>query len=116
MSGGPEEESVGLPTAVGFIGLGAMGKPMVLNLAKGLPPSSRIFVHDVVPAAVDEVHAARPDVVVKCRDARDVTERSVRRHPSAGFYGKPSSSEDVANLDRTWFSPCCPKEPTGYYR
>jgi len=67
-----------LPKSVGFIGLGLMGKPMVVNLAEKLPAGSRIHVHDVVTAAVDELCASYPDRVVRCTSAREVTEKSVR--------------------------------------
>ncbi len=67
-----------VPSSVGFIGLGLMGKPMVVNLAKKLPPGSRIHVHDVVAAAVDELCSSYPDTVVRCTSAKDVTEKSVR--------------------------------------
>ena len=41
--------------SIGFIGLGAMGKPMIQNLASKLPLTSTVFVHDVDDRAVDEV-------------------------------------------------------------
>ncbi|RYP65715.1 hypothetical protein DL771_008160 [Monosporascus sp. 5C6A] len=44
-----------LPADIGFIGLGAMGKPMVMNLARKLIPGSRLYVHDAVAAAMEEV-------------------------------------------------------------
>jgi 3-hydroxyisobutyrate dehydrogenase len=65
-----------LPKLVGFIGLGLMGKPMVENLAKKLPPGSRIHVHDVVTAVVDELCASYPDTVSRCTSAKEVTEKS----------------------------------------
>jgi 3-hydroxyisobutyrate dehydrogenase len=48
-----------MPGAVGFIGLGAMGGPMALNLAKN---GFSLVVHDVVPAKVDPLRerGARP--------------------------------------------------------
>ncbi|KAJ4337783.1 hypothetical protein N0V95_008241 [Ascochyta clinopodiicola] len=59
---------------LGFIGLGAMGKPMLEHLAKKLPQESRIWVYDVVEQVVDEVCAAYPGRVSKGTSARDVTE------------------------------------------
>lgn len=67
-----------LPDSVGFIGIGLMGKPMVVNLANKLPPGSRIHVHDVVTAAVDELCTSYPDQIVRCTSAKEVTEKSVR--------------------------------------
>lgn len=66
-----------LPTSVGFVGLGLMGKPMVENIAKKLPAGSRIHVYDVVKAAVDELCSSYPDTIVRCTSAKDVTEKSV---------------------------------------
>jgi 3-hydroxyisobutyrate dehydrogenase len=66
-----------LPKSVGFIGLGAMGKPMAINLAKALPSGSRMYAFDVVEAPVDELCATFPDMVTKCGSAREVAERAV---------------------------------------
>jgi 3-hydroxyisobutyrate/3-hydroxypropionate dehydrogenase len=63
--------------SVGFIGLGAMGKPMVRHLAKKLPPDTVIYVFDVVQAAVDELCTEFPDRVVKRANAKEVAEKSV---------------------------------------
>ena len=41
--------------SIGFIGLGAMGNPMLQNLVSKLPLTSTVFVHDVDDQAVDEV-------------------------------------------------------------
>ncbi|KAF2648628.1 hypothetical protein K491DRAFT_722399 [Lophiostoma macrostomum CBS 122681] len=60
---------------LGFIGLGAMGKPMVIHLANKLPPESRIFVFDVVEAVVDEVCSQFPDRVSKGSSAKNVAEQ-----------------------------------------
>lgn len=67
-----------LPTSVGFIGLGAMGKPMAVNLARALAPGSQIHVHDAVKALVDEFCTSLPDMTVKCASAREVADKSVR--------------------------------------
>lgn len=61
-------------TSVGFIGLGAMGKPMVINLAKKLPKGSRIHVYDIVTAVVDETVTLFPDSIFKCASAKEVAE------------------------------------------
>lgn len=54
-----------------------MGKPMVMNLAKGLPPGSKIHLHDVVTAAVDELCTNIPEIMVKCDSAKEVAGKSV---------------------------------------
>jgi 3-hydroxyisobutyrate dehydrogenase len=62
---------------LGFIGLGAMGKPMVTHLANKLPPTSRIWVYDVVQEVVEDLCADFPERVVKGANARDVAEHVV---------------------------------------
>lgn len=62
---------------LGFIGLGAMGKPMLEHLAKKLPEDSRLWVYDVVEAVMDEVCAAFPDRVYKGTNAADVAQHTV---------------------------------------
>ncbi|KAF1950474.1 3-hydroxyisobutyrate dehydrogenase mitochondrial precursor [Byssothecium circinans] len=57
---------------LGFIGLGAMGKPMLVHLANKLSPESRIFVFDVVEQAIDEMCTQFPNRVFKGKSARDV--------------------------------------------
>ncbi|KAK4038862.1 NAD binding domain of 6-phosphogluconate dehydrogenase-domain-containing protein [Parachaetomium inaequale] len=68
--------SEALPKSIGFIGLGAMGKPMATNLARSLPPGSHIHAHDTVEAPVDEFCTSFPDIAVKCASARELAEKS----------------------------------------
>jgi 3-hydroxyisobutyrate dehydrogenase len=63
---------------LGFIGLGAMGKPMLSHLANKLPKESRIWVYDVVEHVVDEVCAAFPERVLKAGSAKEVAQHAVR--------------------------------------
>jgi 3-hydroxyisobutyrate dehydrogenase-like beta-hydroxyacid dehydrogenase len=62
---------------LGFIGLGAMGKPMATHLANKLPSESRIWVYDVVEEVVDGICAEFPDRVVKGASAKDVAQQVV---------------------------------------
>lgn len=62
---------------LGFIGLGAMGKPMVVHLANKLPPESRIYVFDVVEKVVDDLCAQFPNRVLKGSSAKDVAQQVV---------------------------------------
>ena len=62
---------------MGFIGLGAMGKPMLEHLADRLPGGSRLWVYDVVEQVLDEVCAAFPDRVFKGTSAADVAQHVV---------------------------------------
>lgn len=63
---------------LGFIGLGAMGKPMLEHLANKLPKDSCLWVYDVVEQVVDEVCAAFPERVYKGTSAADVAQHTVR--------------------------------------
>jgi pyrroline-5-carboxylate reductase len=62
---------------LGFIGLGAMGKPMVTHLANKLPPESRIWVYDVVQDVLDDLCAEFPERIVKGTSAKDVAQQVV---------------------------------------
>jgi pyrroline-5-carboxylate reductase len=62
---------------LGFIGLGAMGKPMVEHLANKLPQESRIWVYDVVEEVVDEMCTAFPERISKATSAKHVAEQTV---------------------------------------
>ncbi|KAH8807434.1 3-hydroxyisobutyrate dehydrogenase-like protein [Xylogone sp. PMI_703] len=62
--------------AVGFIGLGAMGRPMARHLGNKLPAETKIYVFDVAQAVVDEFCAEFPEKVVKKSSAREVAEVS----------------------------------------
>jgi 3-hydroxyisobutyrate dehydrogenase len=64
---------------LGFIGLGAMGKPMVSHLANKLPADSRIWVYDVVEKVVDELCAEFPERIIKGVNAKDVAQQVVSR-------------------------------------
>ncbi|KAK3329829.1 6-phosphogluconate dehydrogenase [Apodospora peruviana] len=71
------ESADGLPKSIGFVGLGAMGKHMAVNLAKSLPSDSTLYVHDIMVAVVEEVAGSFTDLVVKCVSAKEVAEKSV---------------------------------------
>ena len=62
----------------GFIGLGAMGKPMVENLVNKLSEVTRISVYDVDENVIDEVHSQYSDRIIKAQSSKKVTEESVR--------------------------------------
>jgi pyrroline-5-carboxylate reductase len=62
---------------LGFIGLGAMGKPMLSHLANKLPQESRIWVYDVVERMVDDACAEFPGRVLKAKSAKDVAQQVV---------------------------------------
>lgn len=62
---------------LGFIGLGAMGAPMVGHLAKKLPEETRIYIFDVVDTLMDELCKKYPGKVYKGSNAKDVAEKSV---------------------------------------
>lgn len=62
---------------LGFIGLGAMGEPMLSHLATKLPEDSRIWVYDVIERTVDDVCAKFPEKVLKGMSAKDVAQQAV---------------------------------------
>ncbi|EER28791.1 NAD binding domain of 6-phosphogluconate dehydrogenase family protein [Coccidioides posadasii C735 delta SOWgp] len=64
--------------SLGFIGIGAMGRPMAENLASKLPPPSIINIYDVSEKAMDELSMRNDGKIVKCSSAKDVAEKSVR--------------------------------------
>lgn len=64
-------------TSVGFIGLGAMGRPMAGHLANKLPGNTLIYVFDVVQKVIDDLCAEFPKRVVKAANAKAVAEKCV---------------------------------------
>lgn len=68
----------------GFIGIGAMGGPMVQNLANKLPVGTHVFVYDVVEHAVDEVCSKQPGRLIKARNSKEVAEKCVSMRPCFG--------------------------------
>lgn len=62
---------------LGFVGLGAMGKPMATHLANKLPPESQIWVYDVVEKVVNDMCAEFPGRIVKGHSATDVAQHAV---------------------------------------
>ncbi|XHG03819.1 hypothetical protein AWENTII_007107 [Aspergillus wentii] len=63
-------------TAVGFIGLGAMGKHMAEHLANKLPQESQIYVYDVVNTVMDELAAKYPGKITAGTSPRNVAENT----------------------------------------
>lgn len=82
---------------VGFVGLGAMGMPMVENLAKKLPDKARIFVHDVEQDLVNSVVSQYPGRFVACSNARSVAEASV-----SGFELRLGTVEPARTVGRQY--------------
>ena len=65
----------------GFIGLGAMGFPMALNLAKKVPGLKTINIYDVSADSLKRAAAAAADCFNACSSAKEVAEKSVRSLP-----------------------------------
>jgi 3-hydroxyisobutyrate dehydrogenase len=65
-------------SAIGFIGLGAMGAPMVGHLANKLSPDISIHVFDVVRSIVEELVNQFPNKIHAEKNSKDVAEKSVR--------------------------------------
>lgn len=68
------------PQSFGWIGLGAMGYPMAMNLRKRVPTDSVLLVNDVDRTAVERFIRESSEFgrVVEAATARDVAEQSVR--------------------------------------
>lgn len=62
--------------SIGFIGLGVTGFPMVDNLAKELPSSTRIHVFDVSSQTVDKLVSESKGRTASCSSSKDVIDRS----------------------------------------
>lgn len=63
-----------MPGAVGFVGLGNMGRPMALNLVEhGVP----LVVHDIDPAKVEPLRARGATVVDSAERVGAASERSI---------------------------------------
>ncbi|KAJ6200123.1 6-phosphogluconate dehydrogenase [Bipolaris maydis] len=92
---------------LGFIGLGAMGAPMLSHLARKLPEDSRIWVYDVVEQAVDDVCAEFPNKVFKGKNAKDVAQQAAGHdyhngtRGCASFYDAPVSGGVVGAIKGT---------------
>ncbi|VUC37332.1 unnamed protein product [Clonostachys rosea] len=66
---------------LGFIGLGTMGLPMAVNLAKKLPGVT-LYAYDISREAIEQLQAgANNDRVVACEDASEVASSVVRPTP-----------------------------------
>ncbi|KAH8693217.1 putative 3-hydroxyisobutyrate dehydrogenase [Talaromyces proteolyticus] len=63
-------------SAIGFIGLGAMGAPMVTHLANKIPQGISIHVFDVMQDVVDGLVKQFPDRIIAERNAKEVAEKS----------------------------------------
>lgn len=76
-------KEVDFPKSFGWIGLGAMGFPMALQLRQKVPPDSTLYIYDVDNGAMERfVEAARNIKAVAniqiMSNAREVAEESVR--------------------------------------
>jgi 3-hydroxyisobutyrate dehydrogenase len=81
--------------AVGFIGLGTMGIPMVENLIKKLPSSTKIYVYDVSEQAVKKIESENKGKVHACSNSKEVAEKSVF---SSSIKGTFSFSRNKLNI------------------
>ena len=63
--------------AVGFVGLGAMGKPMAKNLIEKLPPESQVYLFDVIATGVNELCEKYPKKCFGCSSPQEVANKSV---------------------------------------
>jgi 2-hydroxy-3-oxopropionate reductase len=66
--------------SIGFVGLGIMGRPMARNL---LAAGHAVVVHDVVPAAVEELVAAGATAAASAREAAAATDVFISMVPDS---------------------------------
>lgn len=66
---------------IGFIGLGAMGKPMVSRLAAHLGQGQKIYVYDVVQSAMDDVCASFSNQIQQAGSPKEVGDKCVGTLP-----------------------------------
>lgn len=64
-------------TSLGFIGLGAMGKPMAEQLAIKLPATTKIMLYDVIESSMTELTEKYPGKVIAGSSPKEVAENSV---------------------------------------
>ncbi|KAI9053704.1 hypothetical protein LZ554_002657 [Drepanopeziza brunnea f. sp. 'monogermtubi'] len=65
------------PRNIGFIGLGIMGLPMAINLAKKLPAKSRLYAYDISADALAKLLETESDTDVQiCKSSREVASKS----------------------------------------
>lgn len=62
---------------IGFIGLGAMGYPMVARILQELPDTVALHVFDVNASVIEEICNESPKRVTAGSSAKDVTDKSV---------------------------------------
>ena len=63
--------------SIGFIGLGAMGKPMAANLIKKTPKDVKINIYDISPEPVEELRTLHDCRVTACKSSKDLARLSV---------------------------------------
>ncbi|KAL4892220.1 NAD binding domain of 6-phosphogluconate dehydrogenase-domain-containing protein [Aspergillus ambiguus] len=61
---------------IGFIGLGAMGRPMAQQLLAKIPNSTQLYIFDIVEEVMDEFVALNPSKAIAAESPRHVAERS----------------------------------------
>lgn len=66
-------------SSIGFIGLGLMGLPMVQNLIKKTPETTKFFVYDVVDDAVKKLCEEHSTRATAMKSSREVAEQAVGR-------------------------------------
>lgn len=66
-------------SAIGFIGVGAMGKAMVVNIAKKTPEGTHIYINDIIKGPQDELCVAFPGKISSLSTAKEVAAKAVGR-------------------------------------
>lgn len=66
------------PKAIGWVGLGLMGYPMIGNLLKKLSSDTQFHVYDVMPESIEKIVKDGAGRVHACATSREVADQSVR--------------------------------------
>ncbi|KAF5328684.1 hypothetical protein D9619_011695 [Psilocybe cf. subviscida] len=100
------------PKSIGWIGLGAMGFPMALQLDEKAPEDTIFHVYDINNEAVNSFMSSSVHDTVGCRSAKEVTDKSECGNMSAKYtstapqglsprltYPENSSSTESSTID-----------------
>lgn len=100
------------PLNVGFIGLGAMGFPMAVNLITKLAKGSKLYIFDVSKDAMARFAQLHPESSEICDSPKSVAEKAVCLAKSSLIKLLSDDSLTCHNVNRQLSSPWSQKAPT----
>ncbi|KAL9110659.1 MAG: hypothetical protein Q9227_004836 [Pyrenula ochraceoflavens] len=102
------------PGDIGFIGVGAMGRPMLGHLVERFSPQKHIYIYDVVPSLVQDTCKDNPQAVSPANSPKEIAERcrtiftmvpegpdsrTVYLDPSTGLLSTPNPNPSTLYID-----------------